>query len=265
MTYKNKRKANFRFTEELASVGNAFISSCVMGVLATVFLATPSVYAEEQFMSEETIRSAVKSHLAQAVSARAQRNQWHNYQLKTAIHVPSAAQHLPLCPTAVVISGVDNKTLPVGNLKRSVSCASPSADWRINVTIKASLTLDVVVAKSGINRDEPISAGLIHIERRTLNREQDFFTQPSQVINKTAKRRIRTGQILDSRKLSSPALVAKGNQVVITATKDGFSARTKGIALEEGDYGEQIDVQNSSSGKTIKAVVTGLNQVQTQF
>jgi len=265
MTYKNKGKTNFRFTEVLVSVGNAFISSRVVGVLVTAFLATPSVYGEEQFMSEETIRSAVKSQLEQTMSARAQRSQWRYYQLKTAIRIPSAAQHLPLCPTPLVVAGVDNKTLPVGNLKRSVSCVSPSADWRINVTIKASLTLDVVVAKSGINRNEAISADLIQIERRMLSKEQDFFTQPSQVINKTAKRRIRTGQILDSRKLSAPALVAKGNQVVVTATKDGFSASTKGVALEEGEYGEQIDVQNSSSGKTIKAVVTGLNQVQTQF
>ena len=87
-----------------------------------------------------------------------------------------------------------------------------------------------------------------------------------------ASRRIRSGQILDPRKLESPPLVIKGNQVVITATKDGFTATkdgftasTKGVALEPGTRGEQIDVQNSSSGKVIKAVVTGLNQVQTQF
>ncbi|MGR5489264.1 flagella basal body P-ring formation protein FlgA, partial [Vibrio alfacsensis] len=39
----------------------------------------------------------------------------------------------------------------------------------------------------------------------------------------------------------------------------------KGIALETGGAGEQIEVQNSQSKKVIRAVVSGLNQVHTQF
>ncbi|WP_275426420.1 flagellar basal body P-ring formation chaperone FlgA [Vibrio variabilis] len=60
-------------------------------------------------------------------------------------------------------------------------------------------------------------------------------------------------------------MVEKGNEVVIIAAKGGFNATTKGVALQTGGEGEQIKVQNSQSKKVIRAVVTGLNQVHTQF
>jgi len=265
MNYKTTGNSNFRFTEVILSLGNAFVSSCLKLTISMAILMTSAVQSEEKYTNADEIETAVAQHISHSISVRAQQSQWQNYHLDTVIRVPSSAKHLPNCSKSLVVTGVDNKVVPVGTLKRSVSCEDSANTWRINVTVKASLTLDVVVAKSGINRDEPISENLVQLERRTLSREVDFFTHIPQVINQTAKRRIRTGQILSSRKLASQALIEKGNQVVITAAKNGFIASTKGVALEEGQYGNQIDVRNTSSGKVIKAVVTGLNQVQTQF
>lgn len=265
MPYNTTRKGHFRFTEALPTIGNGIASYCKWGALITVLLATTGAHCAEQFMSEESMKSAIQQHLNAALETRAEQGKWRNSKLETVIRIPSAVEHLPLCQTPLVITANDNHALPIGNLKRSVSCEDSQNPWRINIAIKASLTLDVVVAKSAINRDEPISRDLVQLETRKLVKQQDFFPQLEQVTNKIAIRRIRAGQILDARKLTSPALVEKGNQVVITATKDGFTASTKGVALEQGQYGEQIEVRNSSSGKIIKAVVVGRNQVQTQF
>ena len=146
-----------------------------------------------------------------------------------------------------------------------MSCQSNSADWRINVTIKSELGLYVVVTKTGIGRKQALTANGLKLEWRTLTKEQDFLTQIEQASGKMTLRRIRSGQVLDSRQLKSPPLVEKGNQVIISAAKDGFMATTKGLAQEEGALGQQIEVKNISSGKVIKAVVVGLNQVETQF
>ncbi|CAM3118433.1 flagellar basal body P-ring formation chaperone FlgA [Vibrio neptunius] len=265
MTYKNTRKGNFRFTEIKKSEGNRITSPLNWGLIVSMMLCSPTVFSNEKGTTKQAILQAVESNFKQQVQIQADQRQWQDYQLDYDIRTPTAAEHLPMCPRPLSISGIDNKTLPVGNLKRSVDCDAPSVTWRINVTIKSALTLPVVVTQAGINRDQAISPMSLKLETRTLSREQDFFTQISQVSGMLASRRIRSGQILDPRKLESPPLVIKGNQVVITATKDGFTASTKGVALEPGTRGEQIDVQNSSSGKVIKAVVTGLNQVQTQF
>ncbi|MGD8234264.1 flagellar basal body P-ring formation chaperone FlgA [Vibrio sp. TRT 1302] len=265
MIYKKERKSNFRFTEVTKWMRNRFTSPYATTLMATLILIAPKVSGAEDLMTEQALKRAVSEQFLHQISLIAEQKQWQNYHLATDIRVPSAVNHLPTCPNALIIEAGDSNILPIGNLKRSVSCQSATVDWRINVTIKSALTLNVVVAKTAINRDESITSSQLALEQRTLNREQDFYTQLDQVNSKIATRRIRSGQIVDGRKLQSPALVEKGNQVVITATKDGFSASTKGVALEQGAYGQQIDVRNSSSGKEIKAVVTGINQVETQF
>ncbi|MCG9684101.1 flagellar basal body P-ring formation protein FlgA [Vibrio sp. Isolate23] len=265
MTYKKERKCHFRITEVLKSQRNRILSPLYWAALISAMLSSQGVLSRENTSAKQAIIQAVETNFKQQVQTQANSRNWGDYQLDYDLRVPDAAKHLPMCPKPLSITGIDNKTLPVGNLKRSVSCDVPSVEWRINVTIKSALTLKVVVTKAGINRDQALSPMNLKLETRTISREQDFFTQLSQVSGMVASRRIRSGQILDPRKLASTPLVAKGNQVVITASKDGFTASTKGVALEQGTRGEQIDVQNSSSGKVIKAVVTGLNQVQTQF
>lgn len=265
MTYKKERKANFRLTEVLNSTRNRFVSSLSFAIITALLLTTTRVNGAEDLMTAKGIKSQVSEQFSQQVARLAGQRHWQNYQLNAEIRVPSSANHLPECPNPLVISDGDNKALPIGNLKRSVSCQSADVDWRLNVSIKSTLTLNVLIAKSPINRDDSITRDLVTIEQRTLNREQDFYTQFDQVRYKLATRRIRSGQIIDGRKLQTPALVAKGNQVIISAGKDGFSATTKGVALEQGAHGQQIEVRNISSGKVVKAVVTGLNQVATQF
>lgn len=216
-------------------------------------------------MSVDSIQQAVSNDFEQEVSHQANTNNWQDYKLSYDIRVPSSANHLPLCPEPLVISGRDNQTIPVGNLKRAVICESLDVSWRINIAIKSALNLDVVVANTLIQRDEKLTSKALRIEKRTLTRPQDFFSSINQAVGKQAARRIRSGQLINPNSLSAPNMVEKGNQVMIIASKDGFTASTKGVALEDGMKGEQIAVQNSASGKNIKAIVTGLNQVQTQF
>lgn len=45
---------------------------------------------------------------------------------------------------------------------------------------------------------------------------------------------------------------------------DGFSASTQGTAMESGQLGQSIKVQNNSSGIIIEAIVAGENLVETQ-
>ncbi len=216
-------------------------------------------------MSVASIQQAVSGDFEQEVSHLADINGWQDYKLSYEIRVPNSANHLPLCPEPLVITGRDHQTIPVGNLRRAVSCESSEVSWRINTAIKAALNIEVVVANALIQRDEELTLPALRLERRTLSRPQDFFSSINKALGKQASRRIRSGQLINPNSLSAPHFVEKGNQVVIIASKDGFTAKTKGIALEDGVIGQQIDIQNSTSGKNIKAVVIGLNKVQTQF
>lgn len=259
------RKLNFRFAETDFVGGKQLISSAIKGGLFWLALHMLSVSAAEQTMSTDSVRKAVSRTFEQEVSRQAGINNWQDYKLEYEVIVPHSANYLPLCPEPLAISERDHQTIPVGNLKRAVSCDSLAVSWRINITIKSALKLTVVVANTAIRRGEEITQKQLRTEKRTLTRPQDFFSDVTQAIGKQAIRRIRNGHIINPNSLSAPTIVRKGNQVIVIASKQGFTATTTGIALDDGVLGQQIDIQNSSSGNTIKAVVTGLNQVQTQF
>lgn len=262
---QNNRKLNFPLAEAEIVDRKSLISSVLKASVCCLSLHISSLGATEQTMSTDEIRQAVSSDFEHQVSHQAQRNGWQDYQLNYEVRVPSSADHLPLCPEPLIISGRDHQTIPAGNLKRAVSCESLDVSWRINTAIKAALNLEVVVADSLIQRDEKLTPNKLRTERRTLTRPQDFFSSLDRAAGKQAARRIRSGQLINPNSVSAPDFVKKGNQVMIIASKNGFTATTKGIALEDGVKGQQIDIQNSASGKSIKAVVTGLNQVHTQF
>lgn len=258
-------KPDFLAAEENFVSRKSLFSSVLKAGVLCLSLHVSLLTAAEQTMSVDSIQQAVSNDFEQEVSHQANTNNWQDYKLSYDIRVPSSANHLPLCPEPLVISGRDNQTIPVGNLKRAVICESLDVSWRINIAIKSALNLDVVVANTLIQRDEKLTSKALRIEKRTLTRPQDFFSSINQAVGKQAARRIRSGQLINPNSLSAPNMVEKGNQVMIIASKDGFTASTKGVALEDGMKGEQIAVQNSASGKNIKAIVTGLNQVQTQF
>lgn len=265
MSYKKEGKENFRLTEVITKVWKHLSSYTKSSLAAAILCVTSFAVFAESNLTKVAIDKSVSQEFSQQLELLAERRGWKNYSSNLDIRIPKVAEHLPLCPNPLVISGLDNKILPVGNLRRTVSCHSDSVNWKINLTVKSSLTLDTVVAKAVINRGESVTSGHIALEKRTLTWDQDLFTTLADVPDKIALRRIRTGQVIDPGKLKNPALIKKGNQVVIVASKDGFTASTKGVALVDGEKGEQIDVRNTSSGKIIKAVVSGLNRVETQF
>ncbi|CAH1538423.1 Flagellar basal-body P-ring formation protein flgA [Vibrio harveyi] len=265
MNYKQGRKPRFRFTETTQNKGKGRFPQIMLLCGLVLSASSLSAAAAEKTLTANELKVTVSEQFEQEVAQIARSHHWGTYQLEYRIWVPGSANHLPACTSPLVIAGRDNRPLPVGNLKRAVSCEDITSPWRINVTIKSAVTLPVLVATSTIGRNETISATHLKSETRTISRQDDFYTQVNQAVGLETSRRIRAGQIIDPSNLSSPALVEKGNEVIIVASKDGFSASTKGVALEQGKKGQQIDVENISSGKVIRAVVTGLNQVHTQF
>lgn len=279
MTYKTTRKTHFRTSEACArqeetASGQQHIrptptkqtrSGFVLVAMLLLISLAVSQPLSASSQQEPLIRHAVESALQQETEQTAALHQWPDYQTSWEIWVPGAASHLPQCPGKLVVTGRDNQLLPVGRLKRQVSCDSGSTSWYINVTIKASLTLPVVVTQTALSRGQALDASMLLLEKRTLDRADEFFTNIRDTIGMEVSRRVRSGDILSPTLVSKPPLVLKGNQVVIIAAKNGINASTKGVALEDGGQGDQIEVQNSTSQKVIHAVVSGLNQVRTQF
>ena len=77
-----------------------------------------------------------------------------------------------------MINGRDNQSMPIGHLKRSVICQDGVNEWRINTTVRSTLTLPVVVAAKALSRDSEITLADIKLERRELTRDTPFIGHP---------------------------------------------------------------------------------------
>lgn len=204
-------------------------------------------------------------HITEEIRLFADRHRWQNFESDIDITVPGSVNHLPACPEAVLISGSDQQSQPIGNLKRTISCDSTTQKWRINTTARVRIKLPVVIARTTINRDTKIEPDMLKMQTLTFHRSKDFVTRFQAVTGKRTKRRIRSGQLVSPSYLQQLWMVEKGDEVLIIATKNGMQASMKGVALENGAENEQISVKNSSSSKVIRAIVAGRGKVRTIF
>jgi flagella basal body P-ring formation protein FlgA len=62
--------------------------------------------------------------------------------------------------------------------------------------------------------------------------------------------------------VKASAAIRKGDSVVIRAVAGSLVVRMKGLALQEGAVGKQIQVRNVQSRRIIRAIVTGPGQVE---
>ena len=80
------------------------------------------------------------------------------------------------------------------------------------------------------------------------------------VIGLSAKRPLRAGAAVSARDVGRPQVIKVGEAVTVTFTSEGITLSLTGKALNGAAVGETLNVQNTSSKKTIQALVTGPGQ-----
>ena len=120
-----------------------------------------------------------------------------------------------------------------------------------------------VVAAHNLARNTAIGTQDIRLKEVALNRPSNYwFNETEMVLGMVTKRNLRVDQPLSTNDLRKPKLVKKGDSVIISATSGSITVRMQGTALSDGFRDQQIRVKNSSSERTIKAIVTGQGTVR---
>lgn len=88
------------------------------------------------------------------------------------------------------------------------------------------------------------------------------FSDPSDVIGRTLSANVGEGRILLARQLEQNWLITRDIPVEIGFQASAVSVSMPGIALENGQLGELIEVRNTSSGRILRAFVAGPQKVQ---
>ncbi len=163
------------------------------------------------------------------------------------------------------ISRSNSQQAPWGRVSYSLSCKDKTS-WQSRATAKVRVWLPVVVATQAIQKNDLLTEAMLGTRLTELTQSKlSVELQPAALVGMQAKRRIQAGQVISRHLLEHKLLVEKGSHVLIRVQTQGFEASTKGVALEDGQLGQRIKVQNLSSGTVLEADVVAEATVQSIF
>lgn len=101
------------------------------------------------------------------------------------------------------------------------------------------------------------------VEVKWIDTQDNPFKGPThldEIIGLETTRQIRPQERIRFSDVTQATLIHKGNTVKLTITRGAMKIEVDTIALEAGQFGEQIDLLNPESGQTVRGTVSGQNR-----
>jgi flagella basal body P-ring formation protein FlgA len=125
-------------------------------------------------------------------------------------------------------------------------------------TARVRAFASVLVAAERLNRHEIIGGRALRVEKREVTHLTDaYFTDPAEVVGKRTRRVISPERIITASDVEKVPLVDRGTGVMVTVVLGRVTVTSKARALEDGDIGEIIKVQDLTTGKRLMGTVAG--------
>lgn len=156
----------------------------------------------------------------------------------------------------------NDNNLRGGRTTVGVRC-SGSAPWTLYVSVAVTAYTYIVLVDGPLPRGTVLNASHLRREQRPLTAlPPQYLTDIEQALGRVLTRAVSGATVASPNMLQTRDLVAKGQDVTILATGANVQVRMAGVALQKGQEGERIDVKNTSSGRTVQAVVVDGATVQ---
>ncbi len=164
------------------------------------------------------------------------------------------------CPTELTTSSSSNNAM-ASNITVLVECEQDN--WRIYVPVRLTITVPMVTAANHINRGQVVTTNDITISMVDLLRfRRQGFSSIDLVVGAKTKKNVKLGDVIEQ---NDVCVVCRNDSVLIQAISNGMNITTKGTALSDGSFGQQIRVKNDKSNRIIDAQVSGIGEVVVQF
>ena len=156
-----------------------------------------------------------------------------------------------------------------------LSCAAPRS-WVRHIRSKGASTRqaadrarqrtvagpEVVRLSRSLKRGAVVTANDIEMAPAGISHGLGVFTDASDAIGRKLIANVGEGRVLQARQLEQNWMIARDMLVEIAFQNSSVSVSMPGIALQNGQLGELIEVRNSSSGRILQATVTGPQKVK---
>ncbi|GGD72174.1 flagellar basal body P-ring formation chaperone FlgA [Lacimicrobium alkaliphilum] len=163
---------------------------------------------------------------------------------------------VPSCEVPFEASASEN-SLTQSNVTVRVAC--PGSNWFLYVMVNVQQMQQVVVARQAVSPGELLSEEQLEVIRLDINQLRgSTYSTIESLAGARSKRRLRAGQPIEPSLL---CYVCKGDSVVISADVAGLQIKASGVAEQDGNIGDTIRVENTSSRRQIDATVVSASEV----
>lgn len=145
----------------------------------------------------------------------------------------------------------------------SVRVSCQNNDWYLFTSGQVSRTKDIVVTYGAISPGSVLTSSNLKMASVDIKRlRYTTFTNIETLVGARMKRRATNGQAIQANML---CFVCKGDRITISAEVGKMKVKTAGIAQQDGVVGDNIQVLNASSKKTVIARVASVEKVVIQL
>jgi flagellar basal body P-ring formation protein FlgA len=127
---------------------------------------------------------------------------------------------------------------------------------------QAQALVEILVPVRAIRAGETLTSDLLRpmlVAERQLR--ADTLTDPADLADVEARRRLLAGRPVRQGDVQAPRLVRRGEAVELVYRAPGIELVTMARALEDGSRGSQVGVSNLDSGQRLSGLVTGPGRV----
>lgn len=127
---------------------------------------------------------------------------------------------------------------------------------QVRCTMRVRVYEHMVVTSHQLRPEEVISASDVRLEEREVGaNSHTYFTKVEDVVGLTPIRSVPQATVLYTNTIRQPIVMRQGDRIKIKARVNGIEISVDGIARGNGRVGEWINVQNTVSGKIVRAKV----------
>lgn len=119
----------------------------------------------------------------------------------------------------------------------------------------------IVVLTKNISKGQVVSRDDIVLIDRPSTKFHGAFKDIKEVVGRKAKVSLASGTVVKARHLETVYLINKEDTVLVIAQNNKLIITTSAKALEEGQLGDMISIENINSKKVLKAIITGRKKV----
>jgi flagellar basal body P-ring formation protein FlgA len=138
--------------------------------------------------------------------------------------------------------------------------------WTLYVPVAVDARAPVVIIDGPLPRGTLLMEQHLRIEQRPVSAlPAQYLGDNAAVLGRELARAVNGPTVATPALLQARDLVARGQSVSILAAGAHMQVRMEGVALQKGQLGERIDVRNTSSGRTLQAIIVDAATVQVQL